>query len=433
MSTLSTEIQQRVAQFIGSEHLLPAPELADASTVVYVGLSGGPDSVALLHILHQLGYRCEALHCNFHLRSEESDRDEHFCRQLCLLLGVPLQVQQFDTHQYMARHHLSLEMAAREQRYTWWQELVSERQNSKTTKQKQPLIALGHHLDDSIETLLMNLMRGTGIQGLTGIVSSNDQTHTIRPLLCLTRTEILRYLDDQQLSYVTDSSNLECDTLRNEIRLRLLPLMQQILPQARQGIVTTMQHLRGTEHFALEQLHRYDRLTKHYCAWGIEWSQVEMDKLESTFGNHLKDFIHYWQQNFYRNGHRVVRTRHWLYTEPIDTTIFDSQGPELTHQIDESRHSAGTEVFDADTVTLPITIRRVQQGDRIAPLGLDGHTKLISDLCTNAHYSPMQKSTTWVVADASGAIIWVIGLRISHLHRVTEDTQHFLHLTIHNS
>ena len=248
MSQISQHILQRVAEFIAKKGLFFSRESeTTGNPFVYVGLSGGPDSVALLHILHTLGYKCKALHCNFHLRGAESDRDQQFCETLCASLGIPLEVRQFDTLAYMQEHQLSVEMAARELRYNWWQSLTHGEGLGKVKKSSngsngcltpsipfKPLltplnpsnptfIALGHHQDDSIETMLMNLMRGTGIHGMTGIVARNEAKHVIRPLLCLSRQDIVGYLNDNGLSYVTDSTNAETDTLRNQIRNQLLP------------------------------------------------------------------------------------------------------------------------------------------------------------------------------------------------------------------
>ncbi|MBO7378656.1 MAG: tRNA lysidine(34) synthetase TilS, partial [Bacteroidales bacterium] len=160
---------------------------ATLSGTLLVGLSGGPDSVALLHMLHKQGCRLVATHCNFHLRGAESDRDEAFCRNLCRELDIPLLVRHFDTRAYMKEHRVSLELAARELRYQWWQELFEG--NPEYTH-----LCLAHHLDDSIETVLFNLMRGTGIQGLTGIPAVNRRI--VRPLLGMSRKEILQYLEE---------------------------------------------------------------------------------------------------------------------------------------------------------------------------------------------------------------------------------------------
>lgn len=447
MPPQTQQILQRVADYIASQQLLfPVnggvstlnSKLSTLNSKIYLGLSGGPDSVALLHILHTLGYRCHALHCNFHLRGAESDRDEQFCRNLCAQLDTPLQVRHFDTYAYMHEHHLSLEMAARELRYEWWQSLIQPTvSTSSPSSQPAALIALGHHQDDSIETLLMNLLRGTGIQGLTGIVPRNEATHVVRPLLCLQRSEILSYLADNQLTYVTDSTNLQNDTLRNQLRNQLLPLMEQILPQARSGILQTMLHLQGTQHFAQAYLDQFAHLTHHYCQWGIEWDELLLSDLQQALPCHGEDYLHYWQQRYVTQGLRLCRDAQRLYTAPIDDHLIDQHRPQLTlceadpHTIVPSSSAADlTQCFDADTIQLPLTLRRYQTGDRMAPLGLDGHTKLLSDLFQNAHYSPMQKSTTWLVTDATGAILWVIGLRISHLHRVTGQTQRVLRMML---
>lgn len=423
MSQITQNIQQRVAQYIAQERLISPP-----CTRVYVGLSGGPDSVALLHILTSLGYACEALHCNFHLRGQESQRDMQFCQQLCQELHVPLQVREFDTRAYMAQHHLSLEMAARELRYDWWASLTDFS------------IALGHHQDDSIETLLMNLMRGTGAQGLTGIVPHNEATHVIRPLLCLSRQDILDYLLDNDLSYVIDSTNADCDTLRNQIRHQLLPLMEQLVPQTRTGILTTMQHIAETTGFAERCLRSYDHLTEHHSQWGIEWDELPLAQMSGHFSPaEAEGFLFDWQRRHcHATTQRVVRTSSLIYTQPLDDTLIEQHRPTLSTELCDAspvdphtiRSSDLCQYLDADSFTPPLTLRRWHEGDRFTPLGMHGHTKLVSDLFTDAHYSPMQKATTWLLTDATGAILWVAGLRISERHKITEDTKRVMRIEI---
>ena len=174
---------------------------------VLVAISGGADSVALLVALRKLGYDCEAIHCNFHLRNEESNRDEQFTKDLCARLGTTLHIAHFDSKAYAREKGISIEMAAREQRYAAFEE-------HRVTIGAQ-CIAVAHHRDDSAETLLLNLTRGTGIKGLRGIQPKNG--HIIRPLLCVGREEIIEYLEWRGESYVTDSTNLACDYTRNKI------------------------------------------------------------------------------------------------------------------------------------------------------------------------------------------------------------------------
>ena len=211
------QVVRRVSDFI-AQHQLLVP-----NAHVLVALSGGADSVALLRILLHLGYRCHAVHCNFHLRGEESNRDEGFVTDLCRSLGVSFEVLHFDTKAYATAHKISIEMAARELRYREFERIRKARSLS--------AIAVAHHQDDAVETLLLNLIRGAGINGLTGMRVSNG--HVVRPLLCLSRDEVVRYLDCLGQSYVTDSTNLTDEYARNKVRLGVIPLMQQINPASR--------------------------------------------------------------------------------------------------------------------------------------------------------------------------------------------------------
>ena len=218
---------QKVVQYIERHKLFSLDDK------ILVALSGGADSVALLRLLLSLGYTCEAAHCNFHLRGAESDRDEHFVRQLCLEHRVTLHTVHFNTEQEAKERHISIEMAARELRYAWFE---------KTREAcSAAVIAVAHHQDDSVETLLLNLIRGTGINGLRGIRPRNG--HIVRPLLCLDRKEITGYLESIGQSYVTDSTNLQDEYTRNKIRLNLLPMMQEINPSVKESILKTAEHL----------------------------------------------------------------------------------------------------------------------------------------------------------------------------------------------
>ena len=212
-------------------------QLLSGDGPVLVGLSGGADSVALLALLVQLDYPCVALHCNFHLRGDESVRDEQFAREMARTLDVPFYKIDFDTTAYGVEHHLSIEMAARELRYNWFEEM--------RLRLGAQAIAVAHHRDDSVETVLMNLVRGTGIRGVGGIRSKNG--YVVRPLLAVSRSEILDWLAEQQLSYVTDSTNLSDAYTRNFIRLRVLPLLEELNPSVKAAIARTADHLAETE------------------------------------------------------------------------------------------------------------------------------------------------------------------------------------------
>ena len=207
-------LEKQIAQVISRHRLLPQGK----ERPVLVALSGGADSVALLRLLLRLGYTCHAAHCNFHLRGDESERDELFVRQLCQRLGVTLHVQDFATADYAAAHKVSIEMAARQLRYDWFKRLRAE-----TGCQA---VAVAHHRDDNVETLLLNLLRGSGLHGLTGMDYRRDGI--VRPLLDVSRQQLTGYLGKLGQDYVTDSTNLQPDVRRNRLRLQVLPLLRQL-------------------------------------------------------------------------------------------------------------------------------------------------------------------------------------------------------------
>ena len=224
----STDITARVANFIGRHHLL------SSGAKVIVGLSGGSDSVCLTLMLHEMGYDLTGVHCNFHLRGEESMRDERFVHDFCQKLNIPLHKADFDTAQYAKDHKLSIEMAARELRYDLFRRLKAELHAE--------AIAVGHHQDDNVETLMLNMVRGTGIKGACGMQAVNGDI--IRPLLCLRRHEIMHFLAARQQDYVTDHTNLEDEYARNKVRLNIVPQLEAINPRAVDNMSTTMDNLR---------------------------------------------------------------------------------------------------------------------------------------------------------------------------------------------
>jgi len=212
-------------------------QLLDEDKPVLIGLSGGADSVALIGILIRLGYSCIIAHCNFHLRDEESDRDEAFVRNLAEKWEIPFYKTDFDTIRYATENRLSVEMAARELRYRWFEEIRCQLDAQ--------AIAVAHHQDDSAETILMNMVRGTGIRGVSGIAPKNG--YVVRPLLAVSRKDILDWLEDQQLSYVTDRTNLSDEYTRNFIRLRVFPLLEGINPNVRSSMARTAENLSAAE------------------------------------------------------------------------------------------------------------------------------------------------------------------------------------------
>lgn len=224
-------MQAKVEKFIEEEKLLKK------NSKVVLGVSGGADSIALLNVLHSAGYKVIVAHCNFHLREDESMRDEQFVKNLCDKYGLTYNSIDFDTIKHAADYSMSIEMAARDLRYKWFEELRQ--------KYDAEAIAVAHHKDDSVETMIMNMIRGTGIKGLTGI-----QAHVgyiIRPFLCVARAEIEEYMQVTGLGHVEDSTNSESIYTRNIVRLDIMPYMERINPSAKQSIFKTMSILKQVE------------------------------------------------------------------------------------------------------------------------------------------------------------------------------------------
>ena len=434
-----------------------------------VALSGGADSVALLRVLLALDYRVEAVHCNFHLRGDESDRDEQFVQNLCRDLNVHLHLIHFDTAEYASLHQVSIEMAARELRYRYFDQL---RQDIGAET-----VCFAHHRDDAVETFLMNLLRGAGIHGLTGIRPRNG--HIVRPLLCVSRHDILQYLDSIGQNYVTDSTNLVDDVLRNKIRLRLIPLLDQLSSAASDNIARSATYLSEAE-----------KLYNAYCsAWGRTRGLTPLCEagealgvcpLRATEGNisslslsisDLKSspsplcLLHEWLsplgfnrsqidqlldcldggsgREFTSPSHTLVIDRDRLIVEPVSEPLPPLQIPEPGNYRTSDRRLLKVEstsvitisktldcaTLDLSKVQFPLILRPVREGDAFCPFGMTGR-RLVSDFLTDLKRSLLEKRRQLVVTDASGTILWLVGLRTDNRFRVTPDTTAILRLTL---
>lgn len=396
--------------------------------LILVALSGGADSVALMLVLEELGYKLQALHCNFHLRGDESNRDECFVRKLCEQHQIPLHIQHFDTQGYAQEHKQSLEMAARELRYAWFEE--------KRKELDAQAIAVAHHRDDQAETLLLNIVRGTGMRGLAGMRFTNGSVR--RPLLEVSREEILNYLSCKGQDYVTDSTNLEREALRNRIRLDILPALaklnpsicetlatlanniQDALPIYEQGLANIQNNTAGNSgtsatdtlmpiaSASLTLLHEW------LTACGFNRTQLA-NILESETGKIIES-----------STHRLLRDRHDFILQ--DKSKEKQQG-DLSYET-IAAHELGTMVrgnayLDKAKVKMPIQRRRVQAADRFTPLGMKG-SKLVSDYLTDLKLNRFEKEQQEVLTDADGQILWIVGHATSHSFRITPSTKEVL-------
>ena len=433
--------------------------LLNSNNLYLVALSGGADSVALLLLLKEAGYNVHAAHCNFHLRGDESDRDEAFCVNLCRELGVELHRAHFDTLEYAELHKVSIEMAARELRYRWFAWLCKDLGAAG--------VCVAHHRDDSVETVLLNLVRGTGLRGLTGIKSRNEQVLScgkasqeqlklvvLRPLLCVSRAEIECFLAEKGQKYVVDSTNLEADVQRNKMRLQVLPLLRELNPSVMENIQRTAENLSGAQ-AVLETVlfdidNRNELILNDYkdCA-SREYVTYEWLKNYGFNGSQIRQILDAETGGMVHSeqGYDVLKDRERLLLEPTLQPFRSMRIPEEgTYVLDKvcennfenirlsiKKSAAYTSkvpylaTLDADKVKFPLTIRRVEEGDWMIPYGMKGR-KLLSNLMTDLKMNLFEKRRQLVVVDNQGVVVWLVGLRVDSRVAVTAGCKEVLEL-----
>ncbi|MCR5819585.1 MAG: tRNA lysidine(34) synthetase TilS [Bacteroidaceae bacterium] len=426
-------------------------ENVEKSGKILVAVSGGADSVALLLSLHQAGYDSEALHCNFALRGLESDRDELFVRHLCRTNNIALSVKHFHTEAYARQHHVSIEMAARTLRYEWFEEMRQKR--------GAVAIAVGHHKDDQAETLLLNLIRGTGLRGLCGM--SSHLAHIVRPLLGVSRSEIEEWLTAQGQDWIVDSTNLQADAaIRNRIRLEIIPALGQINPSVVNTLVDTSGRMR-------EALKLYEKALASERTLIETGNSIDIQALKNSIAPqtifheilHERGFTTEQAEDIFRHldgepGHewrsdkwRLLRDRGHLLWQRIDEEFTLAQQllplegqvqitPSTKLIIRRQPRRADTQVsrhpliatFDLEKLTLPLTVRSVRPHDRMKPFGMTG-TRLLSDIMTDLKMSLFDKERQLVVLSGSD-IVWLTGRRAAAGFEVDEKTRFILTLQL---
>ena len=413
---------------------------------VLVALSGGADSVALLRLLLDAGCACKAAHCTFHLRGEESMRDEQFVRDLCRRLNVPLIVKDFDVAAYQREVGGSVEMACRELRYKWFEE--------ERMRQECDLIAVAHHADDQVETFFLNLTRGTGIKGLTGMQRLSG--YIWRPLLGVDRNGILDYLAAIGQDYVTDSTNEMNDFRRNRMRNIVLPVIEQQFSQATSHILDTMGYLSSDyklmislvrsaipdeRHIDIEQLlaQPYASTLLYHRIRHLGFNREQcVQVIEAVRQGHAG-------RRFIGNGNQLVVNRHSIDIEvlnntqdieipidlhtgiqsPVPISISHGDIPFSPLMCDGKKKVA----FNLDLLDCKrIVLRHWRQGDRIKPFGLKG-SKLVSDLFADFKLDHADKQAIWLL-EADGDILWVLGYRASSFYTVNRESQDYILLTL---
>lgn len=436
------QIISKVKKYIQDNMLL-----TDKARVI-IGVSGGADSMALLDILHHLGYECIVAHCNFHLRGQESYRDEYFVEKVATKYKFEYVSANFDTKKYIEEESISLEMAARELRYAWFEKIRKEYKSEK--------IAVAHHQDDSVETVLINLIRGTGIRGLSGIPPINGKV--IRPLLCIFREDILQYLKVRHIGFVEDSTNKEDIYTRNKIRLNVIPLLKTINASVVQAIQKTSENLYHTENIFNAYVEKAKR--KVFFNNKIDINALLKQKEPKTilfeilfpYGFNAPTVDNIYEsinsqsgKIFYSEGYQLIKDREVFILGPIndqpdtiytlfehETNIeepckmtFESFRKTSSFQLEQD---PATIYLDKDRLIYPLIIRKWKHGDKFIPFGMKGHKK-VSDYFTDRKFSLVDKSNTWLLCSGDD-IVWIIGERIDDRFKITNTTIEILKITL---
>lgn len=452
-----------------------AHELFVSGGKYIVALSGGADSVSLLLVMkrleRELNITVEAAHCNFHLRGAESMRDENFCEQLCERLAVPLHLIHFDTTAYAELHHVSIEMAARDLRYAYFENLRRDIAAHS--------VCVAHHRDDSVETVLLNLVRGTGLRGLRGIQPRNG--NIIRPLLAVSRDDIVQFLEAQNEPFVTDSTNLHNDVKRNKIRLDILPLLRTLNPSVSQSIfesslrvgealkvfdaaikqsisevltegdesnsTASIRHSAHTDTTAMINIERLlaqpsPEYTLHEILSRYGFSSSQTEQIGALLSNCSVGKV------FVSDTHELVFDRSQLIVQPKASTLMPRpmRIPEVGTYVFCNNRKLRVEIdacdadyqpsrrpdcvcLDTSDIHFPLVLRHTERADRFVPFGMKG-SKLVSDYLTDRKKNIFEKRSQLVVTDAQGRILWLVGERSDNRFRVTSSTQRALRLTI---
>lgn len=448
--------------YIESNHLI------NKGDRILVALSGGVDSMVLAELLRRGGYDIAFAHCNFHLRGKESDGDEHFVREYAERVGVKLFVRQFDTLDFVENNKVSVEMAARELRYAWFNDLINANEHiSSTESHVHPVIstersewrnllfdklALAHHADDQIETFFINLLRGSGIKGLKAMQPRNGMY--IRPLLWASREEIKSFAIENGIQWREDSTNNDTVYLRNKIRHELMPAFDSIKPEAREKILESVNHLASENQLYRELLK--EKITQIKTVDGVLHSipKRHFERSEAESRNPLGlQLLFEWIRNydfsysqcesifaaldgesgkeFYSDEYQLVIEKETIEIFPIDPVqTRHNLSQRVTIQPVRTRHALSLLItdnpniaqLDYDKLKLPLQTRFWQQGDRFHPLGMRG-SKLVSDFFNDNDFTTFQKKNTLILTDNEGEIVWIVGYRIDDRFKITEKTK----------
>lgn len=426
---------EKIKSFISESNLI------GPSDKTLIAVSGGRDSIVLLMLLNNLGYSIEVAHCNYQLRGKESDEDEAFVKELCGKLSVPFYTSKFETSKLAKEEGVSIQMKARDLRYAWFEKLCKEKGLNK--------IATAHHLDDQLETILINLTRGTGLKGLRGMKAKRD--NVIRPLLCVSRDEINEFIYANHIPFREDSSNASGKYFRNKIRHQIIPVLKEINPSLFDAVNNSVKRLRAVEENWDSQFELWKSLLSvSNSVQFIPYSEVEETKL--SFIQQLlrsKGFSYpdiELMLSSQKKGRQFFGGNDWqIVSAEKGFELFESKSEEKQeYYLDENlpidlelevlkvpidiKASGNKAYINADKVQGKLRIRKWRQGDWFIPFGMRGKQK-ISDYFINNKFSLKDKEEAWLLCDAE-KVVWIIGHRSDDRYKIDVGTKNIYVLSL---
>ena len=433
-----------------------------------LAVSGGADSVALCQLCFQAGFHFQIAHCNFQLRGEESERDEKFVEKLAEKYSTKVFVKGFDTKAYAEEKRISIQVAARELRYAWFEELLDNRKLSTSSPPLPTWLLTAHHANDNIETLLMNFFKGTGIKGLQGILPK--QGKIIRPLLFAKREEIELFNRENKLDFVEDSSNTSDKYTRNYFRHQLIPSVEKVFPKTEDNLIKNIARFSEIEILYQQSIDQHKKKLLEQKGNEIHIPVLKLLKskpLKTIVYEIIKDFSFTSHQtdevvNLLKSesgkyissiSHKIIKNRNWLIIASVNTLqanhvlIHESddkvdfelgalklkmkhyeinQTSNIKHQTSEM-----TATLDAANITFPLLLRKWKQGDYFYPLGMQKKKKL-SRFFIDQKISVADKEKIWLI-ESNKRIVWIIGKRIDDRFKITDKTKKILTIEFNKS
>ena len=441
--------QNKLQDFIQKENLFTKNEQ------ILLAVSGGKDSVLMAQLFALCGFKFTIAHCNFNLRGQEAKRDQEFVKNLAKQLNVPFYLANFNTQAYAEEHQISIQMAARDLRYAFFEEVRLENRFDK--------IAVAHHQNDVIETVLINLVRGTGIAGLHGIKAKRE--NIIRPLLCFTAEEINHIVQEYNISFVEDSSNLSNKYFRNKIRLDVVPALKELNPSLEKTFEKNLNYFTDLEEFlALQIAALSDKMLKPFVGgYRIEIAEIKalnpiqllLFEILKPFGFNLtsiQDLIKALEnpnsQQFYSDDYVALLDRESLIINKVldavqfnilieeeemevQNHLFKLKSSVLQQPLTDFKSEANVAYVNSNLLVYPLTVRNWKTGDSFKPFGMNGMKKL-SDFFIQLKINNLEKAKTPILVNGDGKIIWVCGLRTDDRFKVTLKTNKIIIFTLEN-